>query len=158
MFDINGDGKYMRQDLAFIPLADSYGNSTNNAAYMTQASDWVTTGPYSTACAGGSCGFRTDVPEALVDAAFNAADAQAQKIIHDTKGYDPVIYVLGLGGANDAPTEAVFQRFLRRIANDPNSDIYDATRPTGQFVYSPDDTQLAAAFRLIASQILRLSK
>jgi Flp pilus assembly protein TadG len=153
MFYAKNSGAYMRQDIAYIPTQDAYGNSTNNPNYMTQLSDWVTTGPYSP-----NMGFRTDIPRALVDAAFNAADDQAQKIIHDSLGYDPVIYTLGLGGAKDAPTEDVFQRFLRRVANDPKSDIYDPSRPTGMFVYSPNDTQLAAAFQQIASQILRLSQ
>jgi hypothetical protein len=152
-FDTKGDGQYMRQDIAYIPTQDAYGNSTNNPNYMTQPGDWITTGAYSP-----NKGFRTDIPRALVDAAFNAADDQAQKIIHDKFGFDPVIYTLGLGGAKDAPTEDVFQRFLRRVANDPKSDIYDPSRPTGMFVYSPNDTQLAAAFQKIASQILRLSK
>jgi Flp pilus assembly protein TadG len=155
LFGMNNNGTYMRQDIAYIPLKDAFGNSTNNPNYMTQAGDWVTTGPYASPA---NQGFRTDIPRALVDAAFNAADDQAQKIIHDRFGYDPVIYTLGLGGAKDAPTEDVFQRFLRRVANDPKSDIYDPSRPRGMFVYSPNDTQLAAAFQQIASQILRLSQ
>ena len=155
MFYSSNNLYYMREDFAYIPLHDAYNNSTNNPNYMTQAGDWVTTGPYASPP---NQGFRTDIPRALVDAAFNAADNEAQKIIHDPLGYNPVIYTLGLGGASDAPTESVFQRFLRRVANDPASDIYDASRPTGMFVYSPDDTQLAGAFQQIASQILRLSK
>jgi hypothetical protein len=51
-----------------------------------------------------------------------------------------------------------FQTFLERVANDPRSNIYDSSRPTGSFVFSPDATQLAAAFQQVASQVLRLSQ
>jgi Flp pilus assembly protein TadG len=149
-FLTQNNGAYMRQDIAYIPLRDHFNNSTNG--YMTQPSDWVTTGPYA------NLGFRTDVPQALSDAAFNAADAQAQAIIHDTHGYDPVIYTIGLGGATDAPTEATFTTFLERAANDPRANNYDSTRPAGQFVYAPNASQLSNAFQQVAAQILRLYK
>jgi Flp pilus assembly protein TadG len=159
----------LREDVAYIPQTDFYGNSTQgymtNYPYVSASNDWVSSGPYSTSTScpgtagpGGSCGFRVDSPEALDHAAFNAADSQAQKIIHDTLGFNPVIYVIGLGGASDMPSPAILETFCRRVANDPTSPIYDSSRPTGLFVYSPDDTQLQAAFETVASQILRLSK
>jgi hypothetical protein len=92
-----------------------------------------------------------------MDASFNTADAEALKIIQDTN-FQPVIYVIGLGGAADMASEATFQRFLHRVANDSGSDRYNPNLPVGLFVYSPDDTQLQSAFRQVASQILRLSK
>lgn len=141
----------LRQDAAYIPPLDYYGNTTNNSSFMTQSSDLLT-GTYSA-----SGGMRLDQPQSVMDASFNAADAQALAIISDTT-YKPVIYTLGLGGATDVADETVFQTFLERVANDPRSTRYNTSLPTGLFVYSPDDTQLAAAFHQIASQILRLSK
>jgi hypothetical protein len=141
----------VRQDAAYIPPLDYYGNTTNNSSFMTQSSDLLT-GTYAA-----SGGMRLDQPQSVMDASFNAADAQALAIISDTT-YKPVIYTLGLGGATDVADETVFQTFLERVANDPRSTRYNTSLPTGLFVYSPDDTQLAAAFHQIASQILRLSK
>lgn len=141
----------IRKDLAYISPMDIYGNTTNNSSYMTQSGDLVPTGPYA------GLGLRVDTPQSVIDASFNAADAQALKIIQDTT-YQPVIYVIGLGGAADMASESVFLRFLHRVANDPTSDRYNASLPVGMFVYSPDDTQLQSAFRQVASQILRLSK
>ncbi len=140
-----------RQDIAYIPTSDYYGNATNNASFMTQSGD-LPVGVYAS-----SGGMRIDTPQAVMDASFNAADAQALAIISDTL-YKPTIYAIGLGGAADLASQTVFQTFLERVANDPRSSRYNPALPTGLFVYSPDDTQLAAAFHQIASQILRLSK
>jgi hypothetical protein len=140
-----------RQDIAYLPLTDYYGNPTSNNAYMTQTADLVT-GPYA-----GSGRMRIDTPQSVMDASFNAADAQALAIISDPV-YKPVIYTIGLGGASDLNNGAVFQTFLQRVANDPNSTRKNSSLPVGLFVYSPDDTQLQSAFHQIASQILRLSK
>jgi hypothetical protein len=118
---------------------------------MTQSADLVT-GVYAA-----SGRMRIDTPQSVMDASFNSADAQALAIISDTN-YQPTIYVIGLGGASDVADENAFQTFLKRVANDPSSSRYNPNLPTGLFVYSPDDTQLAAAFHQIASQILRLSK
>jgi hypothetical protein len=104
-----------------------------------------------------SGGMRIDQPQSVMDASFNAADAQALAIISDTT-YKPTIYTIGLGGASDVASQATFQAFLERVANDPRSSRYNPSLPTGLFVYSPDDTQLAAAFHQIASQVLRLSQ
>jgi Flp pilus assembly protein TadG len=146
------DGYYaVRQDAAYIPPHDYYGNTTNNSAYMTQSSDLLV-GTYAS-----SGGMRIDRPQSVMDASFNAADAQALAIISDTT-YKPTIYTIGLGGASDVASQATFQAFLERVANDPRSSRYNPSLPTGLFVYSPDDTQLAAAFHQIASQVLRLSQ
>jgi Flp pilus assembly protein TadG len=141
-----------REDIAYIPLKDYYGNSTVNSSFMTKATDVVPGTPYASTGA-----MRVDTPQSVMDASFNAADAQALAIISDTT-YKPTIYTIGLGGASDVSDETVFQTFLQRVANDPSSNRYSPNLPTGLFVYSPDDTQLDAAFHQIASQILRLSK
>ena len=145
-------GRYaVRQDAAYIPGTDGFGNSTYNTAFMTQTTDMLS-GTYA-----GKGGMRVDTPQSVMDASFNAADSQALAIISDTT-YKPVIYTIGLGSANDVSDQSTFETFLKRVANDPSSNRYNANLPTGLFVYSPDDTQLAAAFHQVASQILRLSK
>ena len=154
-FTANNNGKYMRRDLAYIPGTDHWGNST--IGYMTQNSDYVSTGPNKSGPGAKTVALRMDVPQAVVDASFNAADAQAKTIRNDTS-LNAVIYTIGLGGANDAPTESVFQTFLTRISNDASSPTYDPTRPAGLFVYSPNSTQLNAAFQRIASQVLSISQ
>jgi Flp pilus assembly protein TadG len=142
-----------REDVAYIPRKDYFGNATVNASFMTQSTDVVPGTPYASSGA-----MRADTPQSVMDASFNAADAQALAIISDTV-YKPTIYTIGLGGASDVASEAVFQTFLQRVANDPSSNRpYNSSLPTGLFVYAPDDTQLATAFHQIASQILRLSR
>jgi hypothetical protein len=141
----------VRQDAAYIPPQDYYGDTTNNRSYMTQSSDLLAS-PYAS-----TGGMRIDQPKSVMDASFNAADAQALAIISDAT-FKPTIYTIGLGGAADVADQSIFESFLERVANDPRSSRYNASLPTGMFVYSPDDTQLAAAFHQIASQILRLSK
>jgi Flp pilus assembly protein TadG len=142
-----------RQDIAYIPLLDAYGDTTKNTAFMTQSGDLVPSGgPYTSSGA-----MRIDTPQSVMDASFNAADARALAIISDTT-YKPIIYSIGLGGASDVANLPVFQAFLQRVANTPSSSRYNASLPSGLFVYSPDDTELEAAFHQVASQILRLSK
>lgn len=85
-------------------------------------------------------------------AATNAADNAATAIRNDT--LNPVIYSIGLGGASDAPAET----FMRRVANDPGSPIYDSSKPTGMYVYAPNKAQLKDAFIRIASMVLRLAQ
>jgi hypothetical protein len=145
----------MRQDVAYIPATDFYGNSTDgymtNYPFVSPTNDWVSSGPYL------NKGLRVDSPEAVDHASFNTADNQARAIYTDSN-YKPVIYVIGLGGAADMPDPLILQRFCKRVANDPASDSYNPNGTTGMFVYSPDDAQLEAAFQTVASQILRLSK
>ena len=87
-------------------------------------------------------------------AAINAADYQAQVILNDAT-YKPVIYTIGLGGAQDMPIDSVL---LERIANDPRSPIYNSSLKTGMYVPAPTTSQLNQAFQLVAGQILRLSQ
>ena len=47
---------------------------------------------------------------------------------------------------------------LKRLANPMTSDTYNASQPTGTYVYAADASQLNSAFQKIRSIILRLSK
>jgi Flp pilus assembly protein TadG len=60
------------------------------------------------------------------------------------------IYTIGLGGWEGPPKEDV----LRRVAN--VSPYTDPDEPVGMYVYAPTQSQLAEAFRQVASSISRL--
>ena len=134
----------MTSDVAYIPVQDAYGNATTG--YKTS-----TLFPSGSPYAGQ---IRPDIPTSITAASTNAADNAAGRIRADTK-FNIVIFSLGLGGTDSEPLDL---DFLRRVANDPQSSSYDATRPAGHFYYAADVTQLSAAYQAIASQILRLSQ
>ncbi len=135
-----------RQDIAYIPNTDLYGNPTNTG--YKGLPDTFTSGPYSGR-------IRDDEQTiAVMAAAFNAADNQATTIRNDTT-YSPIIFTIGLDGAPDMPIDSVF---LERVANDPRSPIYDSTHVAGYYAYAENPGELNQAFHQIASIVLRLSK
>lgn len=128
-----------RRDISYIPDADTFGNNLR-CCYTSPAT--FTSGSYN--------GFiRPDRPRSIQDAAANAADNLAGRVRLDTT-LGPVIYTIGLGSV-----DAVL---LRRMANDPASNIHDATKQVGMYAYAPDATQLSRAFAQIASEILRIAR
>jgi Flp pilus assembly protein TadG len=76
------------------------------------------------------------------------------------------IYSIGLGAmlnANEVTTcsygsSEYGANILKRLANPMTSDTYNASQPTGTYVYAADASQLNSAFQKIRSIILRLSK
>jgi Flp pilus assembly protein TadG len=58
-----------------------------------------------------------------------------------------VVYTIGLGNGLD-------QDFLREIANDPESPMYDPSQPTGEFAFAPTAGDLQRVFQTIARKIL----
>lgn len=135
----------VREDVACLPSTDAYGNSLTG--YKTQTSDYY---PGTiTACAGQ---LRVDTPQALMDAAFNAAWNQANVIRN--AGY--YIYTIGLGGT---PEQQIDPDFLMRVANDPTlpASEYNSSQPSGLYIYATAGS-LGQAFQQIASEILHLSK
>lgn len=154
-FQSRGDS-YAREDIAFLPTQDAYGNRTN-AGYGANA-PYYGNGVATIATYGSTATFKNQIrPDqqipAVVAAAVNAADYQAQAMQNDPN-YTIIIYTIGLGGAPDFPID---QTLLERIANDPRSPIYNANKPAGAFYYAPDPSQLNAAFMSVASQILHLT-
>ncbi len=144
-FAISGN-KYVRQDVAYIPTTDVYGNSTNTG--YKGAPNTFSSGPYA-----GQIRDDVQIP-GVVAAAFNAADNQATTIRNDST-YTIVIYTIGLDGAPDV---AIDSTFLERVANDPRSPIYDSTKPAGFYAYAANPSSLNQAFYEVASQVLRLSQ
>ncbi len=137
---------YGRQDVAYIPTTDAYGNSTSSGYKGTP--DTFTSGPYA-----GQIRNDEQIPGVMA-AAFNAADNQATTIRNDPT-YTIMIYTIGLDGAPDVPIDSTF---LERVANDPRSPIYDSTKPAGFYAYAANPSALNQAFYQVASQVLRLSR
>ncbi|MFZ0590682.1 MAG: VWA domain-containing protein [Bryobacteraceae bacterium] len=124
------------QDVAYIPDADLWGNSTR-CCFITPPFDASNHIPVNTFAA-------------INAASINAADNQARTIRND-RTYQPIIYAIGYSVLINKP-------LLLSIANDPSSPTYDPSVPAGLFVYAPDKSALSSAFNTIASQILRLSQ
>jgi Flp pilus assembly protein TadG len=133
-----------RADVAYIPSADAFGNST--LGYKS-----VDTFPSGYKYAGQ---IRPDTPAGIRFAAINAADAIAQKIRSDST-YGIVTYSVGLAGNESLTMDT---DFLERVANDPRASNWNPSQPQGMFMLATNNASLADAFNAIASQILRLSK
>ena len=137
-----------RQDVAYLPSHDKYGNPTS----MTISPSGLIPPfrPVDLFYYGGSLQIRPDTPSAIDDASFVAADNAAYKIRYDPK-FSTVIYSIGLGSLVD-------NDFMERIANDPRASSYDSAKPAGQYYYAPSAAQLNTIFQQIASQVLRISQ
>ncbi|MCP5119907.1 MAG: hypothetical protein GY953_54615, partial [bacterium] len=99
---------------------------------------------------------RPDKPNALGRASRNAADNAARRMRQDPN-LEVLIYSIGLGDPSGSGTPPD-PEFMKRVANDPDSDVYDEDEPTGFYAFAPDNTQLSQAFARVASEILRLSR
>lgn len=135
--------KKTRNDIAWIPTLDLYGNATTGYKAVTT---FPTGHPYVGQ-------LRPDLPASLVRASTNAADNAAFRVRQNTS-LGVVVYTIGLGGTSSEPAD---HDFMRRLSNDLDSSCYDATRPIGFYVYAPTTAELADAFAQVASEILRLA-
>lgn len=154
---INNGSEFVRQDVAYIPSQDIWGNLTSGGyggnppyygANVTAPDKYPAGDPYAGQ-------IRVDEQtNGVMAASTNAADYQAQVIRNDTN-YPTVIFTIGLGGAKDMPIDFTL---LERIANDQRSPILDSSKPQGYFAYASSPSQLNQAFTLVAGQILRLSQ
>ncbi|MCL6506163.1 MAG: hypothetical protein K6T59_03980 [Bryobacteraceae bacterium] len=102
----------------------------------------------------GSNRIRLDDWETVTNAATNALDNAAQRVRNESvaNGLAVVTYTIALGGPG-APE----QTLMHRLANTPQSPIFDPSKPVGSYVYAADAAALHQAFAQIASDILRLS-
>jgi hypothetical protein len=141
--DVGSSG--VHRDIAYYPDADYYGNSVFG---------WksISTYPGGHAYAGK---VRIDDQNNQQNAAINAVDNAAQRIRNHAlhAGINVMTYAIGLGGAGEAEHD-----LLRRIANDPDSSIYDSSALEGLYVYAPTPAELNLAFVRIASEILRYAQ
>jgi hypothetical protein len=138
---------YVRRDIAYIPNADYYNNSTTSG-YKTVTK--FASGAYS--------GFiRPDQPSVFGAAAANAAWNAANKIRSDTT-LKPLIVTIGLGDPTGAePPDLVLLQQMANV-NGTTGLPYDSSQPTGIYAYAPDKSQLSKAFNKVASEILRIAK
>jgi len=143
----NGNQAMIRQDIAYVPAVDSWGNATTGYLPFAAKDLYPSGNPYAGQ-------IRVDTPTAIVTASTNAADNAATTIRNDAN-LTPVIYAIGLGGTTAEPIDTTF---MCRVANDPCSPIYNSGLPTGLYLYSPTATQLNDAFEQVASEILRISQ
>jgi hypothetical protein len=134
---------YLRQDLAYVPDTDINGLAT--AGYQS-----VATIPASNPTYSGKK--RIDTPINIQNIAMNLAD-NAAAAARNNSTLNVVTYTIGLGsngGVDDV--------LLKRMANDPLSNIYNNAKPDGLYVYAPNSAALNSAFARIAGEILRLAQ
>jgi Flp pilus assembly protein TadG len=132
-------GSQVANDLDYIPDSDANGNSGYSSGYATLTRATAGDGKQHITVTGSNIGA----------AATNATDYIANLIRND----GTVIYTIGLdgnGGVDDI--------LLRRIANDPASNVYKTSQPIGRYYYSPNASQLVDAFNAVSSQLLRLAQ
>jgi hypothetical protein len=91
----------------------------------------------------------------ILSAGVNALANAATRVRADSlgRGLDVVTYVIGLGNFTGAPE----LELLNRVANTPDSPVYDGTQPVGLMIYATDAGQLEAAFSQVGSEMLRLA-
>jgi Flp pilus assembly protein TadG len=159
---------YSGTDFAWFPSTDVFGNQlnpTNHSAFQTG----ITT----------SGGNITVNWTNYHDGALNATDDAAYNM-RTNATIPTTVYAIGLGGNTSTGSDPPDFILLQRVANDPNADLYWSTpaesgpqypacsteptcitytnQPQGVFAFSYTQAELAAAFRSIASQVLRLSE
>jgi Mg-chelatase subunit ChlD len=138
------------QDIQGVPTTDYWGNNLNNGYLnVTTSGNLVTIPSNSTGALN------------MINASTNAADDAATRI---RAGASPgngaagmtgiTIFCIGLGNS----TYPANGGFLQRVANDPQSSIFNSSAPTGLYVASPTAADLTDAFARVASEILRLAK
>ena len=139
-------------DFRGIPTTDIYGSSATFTGYeaVTLANGYVDITNHSNG----------------IPLATNTADDAARRIRigavdnypnNYNRGLNGVIIdAIGLLNANvPLPSDGVF---LKRVTNDPGSNLQPNNYPQGLYVYANQSSDVAAAFGQIASEILRLAK
>jgi Flp pilus assembly protein TadG len=129
-------------DVAYIPDTDTYGNSIFGIENLTLNSGGSYPGKPSMTTG--------NIEKAAINAVDNAATRMRQNVLNPN--VNTVVYCIGLGGVGEADAT-----LMRRIANDPDSPIFDVNLPQGMYVYAPTAAQLNQAFMRIASEVLRFS-
>ncbi len=147
----NSPAYFMRQDVAYLPEIDYYGNPTGTTLNPLGPQPYLNTLRFPNDGVHYYPGkLRPDSPQTLTNAAFIAADNVAYTI-RQASQFHPIIYTIGLGSdVNDD--------FMERLANDPAGSSYDKSKPAGLYIKAPTSSQLQAAFQQIASQVLRISQ
>jgi hypothetical protein len=139
----NGNTNNYANDVAAIPLFDSFGNSTTTTWPGGSAAG------YPAAVNTANVGTLQDVENAGVNALDNAAyNARADA---NANGIPFKVYTLGLGGVDGV--------LLSRVANDRSSNAFQGPPYIeGKYVNAASAAALTNAFQEIADDIMRISK
>ena len=143
-------------DFLGVPLTDVFGDSLNNGYQAV-----TTVG----ACPGVTCFIDINNPNNAGAMPMNAADDAATRIRNGAtepstlpqsgkKLNGVTIFSIGLGNAPYPLSPGL----LKRISNDPTSDIYSTSQSQGLFVSAPTAADIDEAFTKVASEVLRLAK
>lgn len=151
-FQGSGNQSRIRRDLQYIPDQDLDGNLTKGGTqpYYTM----VSSGQNTDYAPGFPSFIRLDRPATITKVSSNVIDHAARRVrnreLHSDIGV--VTYAIGFGNVDHT--------LLRRIANDPASNIYynDPDTPDGKFIYANNVSEMNDAFYRIASEVLRLSR
>jgi Flp pilus assembly protein TadG len=154
-----------RQDIAYIPATDLYGNATQGYRTNYDFTTGVKTSGQDTFASGHPYAgqIRPDNPRAMYNAGYNAAENQGIAIRNDTT-LNPMICTIGLGGNSGLAADS---EMLIRMANVPSglspagatitNGIYNSAKPSGNYVYAPSASQLSSAFAQVASFVAELA-
>lgn len=138
---------HVQYDVAYYPDTDLYGTSMRSADNFRPIVDFPAGNPYA-----GKIDIR-NTPN-LTNAAVNTLDNVGKRIRSGALNANLAIVVFTVGLGELGPEQ---HTLLRRIANDPTSPIYDATKPAGMYLFAPTASDLTASFTRIASELLRIS-
>ncbi len=136
----------VQYDIAYYPDNDSYGTSLRPNGGFVTVNNFPVGHPYA-----GKIDVRDKTN--MMNAAVATLDNVGFRIRNNDLGanLNTAVYVIGLADAaiNDGHTR------MRRIANDPQSPIYNPDKLEGLYVYAPQPADLNEAFVKIAAEILR---
>lgn len=156
---------YARQDIAYIPATDFFGNATQGYRTDYDFTTGVRTSGQDTFASGHPYAgeIRPDSPRAMYNAGFNTTEDQGVRIRNDST-LNPMICTIGLGGNAGLPADAEMLIRLANVASGVsstgttiNNTIYDSSRPSGNYVYAPTASQLSSAFMQVASFVAELA-
>jgi Flp pilus assembly protein TadG len=146
----SGNNIYDLQDLAHVPTADMYGNSTTGAYAQSVLFDGTNTWSPNT----GS--YSPSTPTRGYDvaaAAWNATDNIGNTIRSQNAMNQIQIFTIGYSG--NGGTDLAL---LKRLANTPQSTSFVLSQPIGKFYLVNNTNQLMSAFDSVASSLLRLAQ
>lgn len=141
---LGAGGTFNLNDLRQIPPQDIYGDSTGGNGYIHATLTYNGTGYDYT---------RPTSGYHVALASWNATDNAGQRIRTQNAISPIAIYTIGYNG-NAGGTDI---ELLKRLANTQDASSYDASQQSGKFKLVQDASQMAAAFKDIASEILRLA-
>jgi Flp pilus assembly protein TadG len=147
-------------DVARIPKIDVHGNALISGYRPVSGGDpFADRGNANTPHDEESAAVLT--PENIHMASINAADSAGLRIRNGDqvaalgRGLSGVVvFSIALGNGSSG----IEQDFMRRVSNVPEASNYDASRPSGLYVYAPEVSDLTQAFNRIAAEILRLAQ